>query len=224
MNRKKMVALTSMLVFLGSAAGAGMFDAIKKPAAASAGGPSVDGFLADKDKLVKGFSSARLLFVEAKGHALDAFGLKTEYATSLSEATALATGNVNEESNKAFQTKSQAADDAIKKKMAEGTKLSDEAKGKMTESLKSFAKGTAAESALVATVGLLAKNSSDVVKNAPPLQKPSALEGAKIVAFLAPVIPQDVKEAGSTLKTYIEYCKSQNVEVPKDATLALDGE
>lgn len=187
-------------------------------------GPTLETYTADKDNAVKAFLVARNHFVDSQETALDAFGLKTQFETNLAEQKALANGNTNAENTEKAKKLSSEAAAEIQKKIASGEKLDDKAKDKLLASMKSLGRGALAEKDLLKTIAGLVTTGANIVSQAPFTEKSKALDVVKPVKELSTILPEDIKVAVGTLKTYIDYCKSQSIELPKDATAAMGGE
>ena len=173
------------------------------------------------DETVKQISAARITFINAQEKILDAIGLKAEYAEKLAEARALSEGNTSVSNLTKAQKISEEANAAITKKLEEGVELGPESRKLFVEGVVLFAGGVMKEKSQIDVTSRLVELSKQVAEQAPPHQKPAAIVQGKTATELAAMVPGDVKQGTSTLKTMSVYCEKQQIELPKDATSLL---
>jgi len=79
-------------------------------------------------------------------------------------------------------------------------------------------KGIANEVPLVATVASLSKNTVDSLKSVSVTQIGKVKATAGVLTTLSSNLPKDLGIAKDTLGLYMDYAKTNRIEIPKDAS------
>lgn len=192
-----------------------------KALGASQGGSSLESAVDSQDKLVKTYVGAAQFNLEAQRIMAEALGLKERAAELETQAASLGSGNVNKGEIDKIRGLTQAAQEEIDGQMAEARELSPESKVMVAKSMLPFAQCVLGYKDAAALCEDSLSLANDVIQNAPLTQKLSATRQLEKVVYLAPKVPSDLTAALSTAKKYVDFAKSNDVEMPADATDAL---
>ena len=213
---KRILLAASILVLVSSTAFA--FGLPSIAGAKNSSGLSADQIQDQFNKVSKDYTAATRNFMMSSSTALDAFESKTSAATLKSEADQLNSGTLSSENVDKCSARLQSANDEVAAKIKKGDKLSAAGKTKLQESMVYMGKGIATEVPLVATVTSLSKQTVDSMKNISVTKLGQVKAAATVLAALGTSMPKDLTLAKNTLGLYIDYAKSNNIEIPKDAS------
>ena len=214
---KRILLATSILVLTSStvfAFGLPSFGGESK----SASGLSADQIQDQFSNVSKDYTAATKNFLLSASTALDAFNSKSSSERLKSEADQLGSGAVSSEDVEKRTAMLKSAKDEVTAKLKSGEKLSEAGKAKMTESMSYMGKGIANEVPLVATVASLSKNTVDSLKSVSVTQIGKVKATAGVLTTLSSNLPKDLGIAKDTLGLYMDYAKTNRIEIPKDAS------
>lgn len=211
--RKNIAALTGVVLLIG-------IPAISVAQLPSFGGlgskPSGGGDLSGQQAgLVKSYVAGGKDVLSSQSKLLEALGLKDQAATAQATANALgegATAQNLQDANKVQSDSSTALSDALKNQ--NGT-LDAQSKQSYTQGLVLLASG------LIKYTGM----KQDVAGFSKGLAGPGALmAGGKLQAgtYIVKTLPTSISNTSSTLSSAVSFAKSHGIEVPPDATAALN--
>jgi len=213
------VSLAGIFVFT---TGAGFPSLGKKnDGAPAAGAKSRDAIMGEQDGLIKQFKETQAKYMDAFELSAEALGLKIEAAALIAESRALIAGPVTADALDKGKKSQSGLLELTKNRMAKSEPLSAESKKIMGKSVVAFVEANLMEKKTVTVAVDLTKSAKDMVEKLPMLDKPKALDAIKPTLALGDYLPGDVITATATLKTYVDFCKSQNIQLDKDVKLAL---
>ena len=210
----------SLGVLSSSALAIGMGDVTgdKKDEGGSSGA-SLEDVTAQQDKLVKKYVSSAAHINEAQLKIARALELKGEVAKLEESAKALESGSVTDEDSIEKISKTSAeADNAISKKMKAKQDLSADSKKELAKSLVPYAIGLREAKAMSDQFEPFLSSAKDAIKNASMTKKASAKNKLGAGMYVAKNAPGLTKDLLGTSQNLLSYAKSQNVDVPKEAT------
>lgn len=213
---KRILLAASILVLTSSTAFAFGLPSIGESKSSS--GLSADQIQDQFGKVSKDYTAATKNFMMSTSTALDAFESKSNAATLKSEANQLGSGTISSEDVEKRTTRLQSANDEVASKIKKGEKLSAAGKAKLQESMVYMGKGIATEVPLIATVANLSKQTVDSMKSISVMKLGQVKGTATVLTALSSNMPKDLKLAKDTLGLYIDYAKSNHIEIPKDAS------
>lgn len=182
----------------------------KKPAAPATGAPAPTG-----DALVDSFGQAQGHVFSAQHSLAEALGLKDQLALLQAEQKAMASGQVDLDAMKKRRTLADSVQAAIDARMVEQPELGAGSRAKFTEGLVSYIKAAVSSRAIVMQAQAYGQSIG---------LNPMALLGkARGAAYVVKEAPGFVKGMTGTTKALLAYAKRNKIEVPKNATAALDG-
>lgn len=185
-------------------------------------GASVDDVAAQQEALVQKYVSASKNVNEAQLKIAKALDLKGEVAGLEDTANVLGSGSVQDaDAIEKISETSARADKAISKKIEEGADLSDESKKELAASLLPYAMGLKEAKSMSDEFKPFLSSAMDAISNASMTQKMSAKKKLAAGMYVAKNTPGLVKNLLTTSQKLLSYAKSQNAEVPKEATDAL---
>jgi len=203
--RKNIAALTFVVLLTG-------IPAISVAQLPSFGGGDLSG---QQSSLVKSYVAGGKDVLSSQSKLLEALGLKDQAATAQATANALgdgATAQNLQDANKVQSDSSTALSDALKSQ--NGT-LDAQSKQTYTQGLVLLATG------LIKYTGM----KQDVAGFSKGLAGPAALmAGGKLKAgaYIVKTLPSSISNTSSTLSSAVSFAKSHGIEVPPDATAALN--
>jgi len=177
-----------------------------KPAAGAQTGADMG---AQQDQLIRTYLAAAGAVLQANTHLAAALGIQAQAVDSLAASNSLTSQQI-EEQDKAISANAAAVSEAMKS----GATLKDAAaKAKYAQGLLALATGV--------------KQYMDMGKAAGEFS--SGLSGASLMqvgklqtgAYIVKTLPGNVSNLTSTLKSAVDFARSNGVEVPKDATSLL---
>ena len=164
--------------------------------------------------LVKNFIAANTDVLKANSKIAEALGLKDEVAKADATVQSLSSGaTVDKDSASKAATAVGDTGGAIQAKLAEKPVLDAAAKARYAQGLVSLVSGVKRYSGL----GKDVTSMGNALKNASPMQMASL--GA--AAYVVQNFPGSAKDLGTTLKSAVDFARSNDIEVPADATSAL---
>lgn len=184
-------------------------------------GISVESAVASQDKLVKTYVGATQHNLQAQAIMAQALGLKEKAAELETQANTLGSGNVDKGEIEKTRELTEAAQEVINENLTEAQALSPEAKILVAKSLLPFATCVLGYKDAASLCGDSLELANKVIQNAPLTQKLSATNQLKKVLYLAPKVPGDLTSVLGTAKKYVDFAKSNDVEIPADAADAL---
>jgi hypothetical protein len=203
------IAITASLAFAGAAqaqfGGLGGLVGGSKSGSANAGadlGPQ-------QDQLSRTYVAAGKDVLTANDHFADALGIKAQVVNATATADSISAKNI-EDQDKAISANAAAISDAMK---AGATLKDGEAKAKYVKGLVSLAVALKKYK----DMGPAAQSFGSSLSSASPTMLPKLQAGAYIVKSL----PSSVTNLSNSLKSAIDFAKSNGVEVPADATSVL---
>ncbi len=170
--------------------------------------------------VIVAYTASLELFKKAEASALEAFGFKTEAAISQAEAESAGKGNLNSDDISKSAQVSTDAQKLILEAIAKGEVLSDEAKAKLKESAVNAGKGLVAETAVGTLVADAVSATQTQVQqlSSNPMQLGAVKGRLDTLLTVSKLIPDDLVQKKNLLSAYINYFKSQNIELPADVT------
>lgn len=156
---------------------------------------------------------------EAKALAAEALGLKEEAATLKIAAESINEGNAKD--IPATKTKTEDAQGAIDKKMAESKELTAESKALLGKSLLNMANSVINyKKASELSKGALTSAQS-AVKGTSPMNMPSVKKDLDPIFTIGPKMPGDLASVIETASRYSKFARSAGVEPPDNLKSAL---
>ena len=184
----------------------------------SPAGLSADQIQAQFGSLSKEYNLATKSFMLSASTALAAFDAKTSSERLKSEADQLGTGTVSSDDVERHTALLKSAKSEVTAKLKSGEKLSEAGKAKFVQSMVHLGKGVATEGPLVATVASLSKSTADSMKSISFTQIGKVKATASALTTLSSSLPQDMGLAKDTMGLYVDYAKTNRIDVPKDVT------
>lgn len=163
-------------------------------------------------KVTKLYLAANKDVLNANSLMAGALGLKEAAGVAKSTAGALTSGSTQDNLEKANKEVT-ASSEAIAAELAKGPKLDAKSKAAYSKGLSALAAGTVKYVA----VGVEVKSLGENISKAPVTDLPGLASGAYIVSKF----PGSVANVVSSLKNAIEFAKTNDIPVPKNATSAL---
>ncbi len=164
---------------------------------------------AQQDSLVRNYVAAGKDVLTANSHFADALGIKAQAVNAAATSDSLSAKDI-EAQDKAISANAAAVSDAMKA----GATLKDaESKAKYAKGLVSLVSGVTKYKGMTKDV----QGFSSGLSGASPMMLPKLQSGTYIVKSL----PGNVSNLSSSLKSAIDFAKSNGVEIPADATSLL---
>ncbi len=219
MNHKKLV-IASLVAALAVAAPA---SADWTKAASLLGGDksAQNGAFEAQDALLAKFVASAQLIADAQ--LLAAKSLKLDEVVAKIEAENQAKDGQSVEKLKTAKITGDNLNSAISKAMNDGVKLDDESKKLYLEALVQYAAGLVATKSVVDTAPGFISSAKDTISAASITEKLSVTNKLEDGLYIAKEAPGYAKSLWETSNTMISFAKSNNIEVPADATKALSG-
>ena len=163
-------------------------------------------------------TSARIAFIDSQIKLHEALGLKTKATTKLSEAKRALEGASSDPGKKVKALKdstktSESANKELKKAMNSSGELSADSKKIFVIGAGKFVEGVVLEKEQIETIKTLVDQGKQLTKSASPFDKLKVIKLIKPVTALATLVPGDVKEGVTTLKSITAFAKKQNVKL-----------
>jgi cyclophilin family peptidyl-prolyl cis-trans isomerase len=180
-----------------------------------------DAFGGTLEGVLGNVSKARIAFIDAQLSLHEALGLKTKSTTKLSEAKRAIEGASSDPGKKVKTLKdstkvSKQANKELEKAMENSGELSAESKKIFAKGSAQFIDGIFLEKKQIETIQKLVEQGKQLTQSANPLEKLKVAKLIRPVAALASLVPGDVKEGASTLKSITKFTKRQQIKVPAD--------
>jgi hypothetical protein len=209
------------VLFAGSSVFALDMPGFGKKAPSSGGSMPLADLSKKNDEITRDYYAATKHFLTSQELALTAFGLKQEAEKIKAEKDQLTSGNLTKDSHDRFTRISDPANDKIAEKIKAGEKLDAEGQAAFKSSMSELGQGIVKEVPLAANITATGKAAADGAKTASPLDAPKYLAIADVLVPLGGNVVKDLDLARKTLGIYIDYAKSNQIEVPADATAAF---
>ena len=180
---------------------------------------SLDDAVSAQNDLVKAYVQGAKNNMQAQATMADALGLKEQSAVF----TATAEG-MNESNAKDIPAEVAKTEDASKKiadELKNAKELSADSKKKVAKSLVPLAVSLANYKVAGDKSKTSLEMAKSVIENASMMDKAKAKKQLDPVLAIAPKVPGDLTALASTAKSYIQFAKSNKIEVPKDVTKEL---
>ena len=164
-------------------------------------------------------SKARVAFLDAQLSLHEALGLKTKSTTKLSEAKRAIEGASSDPGKKVKSLKdstkvSEQANKELEKAMEKSGELSAESKKIFAKGTVQFVEGVYLEKEQIETIQKLVEQGKQLTQSASAFEKLKVAKLVKPVIALASLVPGDVKEGVTTLKSITKFAKRQQIKVP----------
>jgi len=193
----------------------------KKSAAPASGGVSIEKLKQDfADTQNKYYEDVTKHYISSNGSAMEAFGLKQESEKLQAEAKQLESG-VTTAKLANLSTVTAANSARVTEKIKSGEKLTAEGNVKFLESMKELGKGLLMQPVYGKGTADIGKAAADAAKKAGPMDAEKFYEVSKGTTKLGELIVTDADTARKTLGVYMDYAKSNQIEVPADVTKAF---
>lgn len=177
-----------------------------KSIATGSGGSDAIG---QQDQLVRNYVAAGKDVLTANAHMAEALGVKAQAVNAIATSDSLSAKDI-EAQDKAISAETAAVSEALKS----GATLKDaQAKAKYAQGLQSLATGMRK----YMMMGKDAQNFTAGLASAPPLQLGRLEPGI----YVARNLPTSVGNLGSVLKSAVDFARSNDIDVPQDATSLL---
>jgi len=175
----------------------------------SSGGNTGADLGAQQDSLVRNYVAAGKDVLTANSYFADALGIKAQAVNATATSDSLSAKDI-EAQDKAISANAAAVSDAMKA----GATLKDaESKAKYSKGLVSLVSGVVKYKGMTKD----AQGFSSGLSSASPMMLPKLQSGAYVVKSL----PSSVSNLSGSLKSAIDFAKSNGVEIPADATSLL---
>lgn len=217
MNNKKLV-IASLVAALAVSA---PVSADWTKAASLLGGDKTaqNGAFEAQDALLAKFVASSELIAEAQ--LLAAKSLKLDEKVAKIEAEKQAKDGQSIEKLKTARMNGDYLNSVISKATTDGVKLDDESKKLYLEALVQYTAGLVATKSVVDTAPGFISSAKDTISAASMTEKLSVTNKLEDGLYIAKEIPGYAKSLWETSNTMISFAKSNNIEVPADATKAL---
>ena len=239
------VMLCVMVLLLASTSAWAAFPGFGKsePAQAAADLIPIGEMTSEYDGVLKDYwANVSNPYAKSYAFALEAFGMKGDAEKLLAEMNQLGSGVTAEGIEKSTTTFGPAAA-AITDKIKSAEKLTDEGKTNLLKSMGYMAgvgdimekvekkevpaggvqlQGIPGQINHIVKLKELGQKAAESAKKASPLEAPKYVSLANGIAKLTEVIVADAETAKNTLTTYVDYAKSQKIDVPPDVTKAFE--
>lgn len=174
-----------------------------------------------QDALLAKFVASSQLIADAQ--LLAAKSLKLDEVVAKIEAEKQAKDGQSVEKLKTAKMTGDNLNSAISKAMNDGVKLDDESKKLYLEAIVQYAAGLVATKSVVDTAPGFISSAKDTISAASITEKLSVTKKLEDGLYIAKEAPGYAKSLWETSNTMISFAKSNNIEVPADATKALSG-
>jgi len=180
---------------------------------------SLDDAVSAQNDLVKAYVQGAKNNMEAQATMADALGLKEQSAVFT--ATAEGINESNAKDVPAEVAKTEDASKEIADALKNAKELSADSKKKVAMSLLPLAVSLTNYKVAGDKSKTSLEMAKSVIENASMMDKVKAKKQLDPVLAIAPKVPGDLAALASTAKNYIQFAKSNKIEVPKDVTKAL---
>jgi len=182
---------------------------------------SIDDALKSQGDLMKTYRSGVASNTKAQGLFAEALGKKDEASKLSALAKELTSGNCDYDCLEKTTQVTEEAQKANTDQLSSAKKMTAASKAKFGEGLIQL--GTAVlfyKKASGKSADCLSSAKS-VIENAPMMKKLSFKKKLKPVLDIAPSLPQNLVGIGKSLKSCIDFAKTNKIKIPKKATAAL---
>lgn len=187
----------------------------------SGGGLDLGSSLQSQNELVAQYVVAASNVNKAQIMIAESLGRKEE-AEKLKAAAAALTASATKDSISEYQEASRAAMQAADEALEDGSALSDESKAQLSAALIPYSRGLLETYKMVPTAVEFGKTAKDQISNASALDKISVASKVGSGVYLATQLPGYVSALYAATNKLITYNKAHKIEVPDDATKALE--
>jgi len=215
---KRILLAATILVLISSSAFAFGLSSLTGAGSSNSTALTADQIQGQFSNASKDYTAATKNFLLSASVALEAFNSKTSADRLKSEANQLGSGTVSTDDISKRTALLKSANDEVTAKLKSGEKLSEAGKTKISQSMVYMGKGIATEVPLVSNVVTLSKNTVDSMKSLSVTQIGKVRATASVLSALSSSLPKDLGLAKDTMGMYFDYAKSNNIEIPKDAS------
>lgn len=195
----------------------------KSPATPPGGGATAGDLKANFDKVIKDYDeNVTKHYTKSNELALGAFGLKQESEKLKAESDQMGTGVTTADSFMQKSTMNKQVSAMIAEKIKSGAKLTDEGKKVFGESMLELGKGLLAQPIYIKGTKDIGQAAAEGIKKSNPMDLPKYNDVVSGTGKLGGLIVEDTNTARNTLGIYIDYAKSNQIEVPSDVSKAFE--
>lgn len=221
----KVLRLITTIFLVGSlsspAFAIGFGDLVKGSKSDSSNSSAVDA-VNMQDDLVKQYIVAALLINEAQRMLAEALGLNEDAARLKADGEVLGSGAVLSVDSLEKSTEiSEQANKNIEEKLAEGAELSSESQLLFAQALIPYATGLYETSQLYDAFEEFGDAAKEQISAASMIQKIKVTKKLAVGLHVVSSVPGLAKDLYSTSEKLLSFAKSNNIDVPEDATDAL---
>ncbi|MCC5840705.1 MAG: hypothetical protein JJT96_11320 [Opitutales bacterium] len=201
----------------------GLKRAAPSSAPASAESSQTDALSADamQQELVRDFLKGNRLILQANRHFLEALVGKEEAEKYFLDAQAISGDDLSKGNLEKATVLTSATSAAVEEFMQKGEELSDEAKAEFARGLVPYAKGVYETAKLRASAQRFSQTAQQEIRSANVMNASRVrgqLEGG---LYVATQLPGYLKSLTDSTSAIFEFARNQGIEVPADATAAL---
>jgi hypothetical protein len=204
----------------------GGLDKLKKAAGGgekSAPAVSMDDTVNQQEGIVKNYKAAMSNIIQAQILMAEAFDLKKDAAKLSDLQTSLKAGSTLDSSTiEKVKAGSSSQNEKLSEFMDSGKELSADSKVKLGKSILPYALGLKSTKEMSESFAPFMDSASSLLKNGSFKEKLQIKEKLGTGMFIAKETPALLTALVTTSTKLVKYAKSQKVEIPKDATAALD--
>lgn len=175
-----------------------------------------------QEKIMKKYVNASVSIMTAQGVFAEALGLKEQSVVIQEKAEALSKGAV-EDKDQIERTKLDLSEnnELILKEIEKGQEMSNEAKLKFAKGFIPYALGLVETKKIVTEAPEFIQSASDTISSASLLNKLSVTNKLATGMYIAKEMPGFASNLYDASNSLLSFAKSQDIEVPQDATSAL---
>lgn len=221
---RKIMLFALVVLFVSTSVFAFDLPGFKKSPASPPGGGATAGDLKEKfDKVIKDYDgNVSRHYTKSNELALGAFGLKQESEKLKAESEQAGSGVTTADRLAQNSTKNKQAAALIAEKIKSGAKLADEGKKLFGDSMLELGMGLVAQPIYVKGTKDIGQAAAEGIKKSNPMDLPKYNEVASGTGKLGGLIVDDTNTARNTLGIYMDYAKSNQIDVPSDVSKAFE--